>query len=142
MRVVLLSFPGWLCLLCAPARSGSTASARSTANSSKSTIRPNPEETQTEMASTALDFREMMRKERERAMKKRATAASAYKARWFLVRRSSPSRLWPTDQPAFSDDRSAALYEVLVDGCVCLLPVPPHFPRAHGVELCAGAVLR
>lgn len=37
------------------------------------------------MASTALDFREMMRKERERAMKKRTTVTSANKTRCFVL---------------------------------------------------------
>ena len=40
------------------------------------------------MASTALDFREMMRKERERAMKQRTTTTSASKARCALGDRS------------------------------------------------------
>eukprot|EP00752_Nemacystus_decipiens_P001554 g1521.t1 len=42
------------------------------------------------MASTALDFREMMRKERERAMKERTTATSANRTRRYLSHRRTP----------------------------------------------------
>lgn len=86
MRAVLLSFPGWLCLFCAPGGFESTASAISSTN--RASTSHGSGTTQEEMASTALDFREMMRKERERAMKQRTTTTSASKARCALGDRS------------------------------------------------------
>ena len=97
MRAALFSFPGWLCLFCASARSASAAStpgSTCTASTAPRSTRTTQEEEE-EMASTALDFREMMRKERERAMKKRATAASSSNGtRCFGVDRESRKRCW------------------------------------------------
>lgn len=89
-----LFLAGWLCSFFAPAPSASAAAAalgehskrgtsraRTVLQPSASTGHEEEEEEEGEMASTALDFREMMRKERELAMKKRVLDTSPTIAR-------------------------------------------------------------
>lgn len=108
MRVALFSSPAWLCLAIVPAPSASTASRNSPSTAStrfQTSGRGGPPTStgalarsaagapgrggeEEEMASTALDFREMMRKERELAMKKLATETATPAARCCTCRRS------------------------------------------------------
>ncbi|CAM9410200.1 unnamed protein product, partial [Scytosiphon promiscuus] len=106
MRVAVFSSTTWLCLALVPAPSAGTAShAPSTARTRFQTSagREGPPtstgalprspatgqgEQKEEMTSTALDFREMMRKERERATKKLETETAPPVARYLSKRRT------------------------------------------------------
>ncbi|CAN0565519.1 unnamed protein product, partial [Ectocarpus sp. 12 AP-2014] len=101
MRTDLLAFLARLCLSFAstpfalaskrgrghsPAAGGLSPGSRSSSTSAAADSSRG--QGQPEMASTALDFREMMRKERELAMKKLAATPSSPKARYMSKRRT------------------------------------------------------
>lgn len=153
MRAVLFSFPGWLCLFCASARSAPASSSTTPANRAHISTASHGSAKTEEMASasTALDFRELMRKERERAMKERMTAAapsaSASRTRCFAVDRSHATMLSELCSSSHSlatrvaclplaapeDDRAAVIHTVCFEAHRCV--TPGHVDRSSVCEL-------